>query len=233
MGKSWDCPHCNKSVIIRDSDIVAAYSEYDSLVDPKTHLLEVTTTVCPSESCRKETIVISKSQYVGVNENFRKKYHHLYNKIIEPEANIKIFNCSTIPDTILEDYKEAKLILNLSPKASATLARRCLQAMIRDFYGISGKRNLHQEIEAIEDKIDTDMYQAIMALKSIGNIGAHPEHDINLIIDVSPEEASQLVGLIEMLIDDWYATREKQQERIRAITAMNEQKQQERKAPET
>lgn len=229
MGKSWDCPHCNRSATIRDSDKTVIYSRYFSPADSKEYVLEVVTTICPSESCRKETIEFSKILY----ERSIDKYHLIYKKIIEPEANIKIFNCSMIPDVILEDYKEAKLILNLSPKASATLARRCLQSMIRDFHGITGKRNLHQEIEAIEDKIDPEMYEAIMALKSIGNIGAHPEHDINLIIDVSPEEASQLVGLIEMLIDDWYVARERQQERIRAITAMNEQKQQERKAPET
>lgn len=231
MGKSWDCPHCNRPVIIRDSDRKIVYRDYNSLVPPQPHRLKIIVTICPSESCGKETIEVEKllcEYYGGLS-----KYRLINYKVIEPEANIKVFNCSTIPDVILEDYKEAKLILNLSPKASATLARRCLQSMIRDFHGITGKKTLHQEIKAIENKIDPEMYEAIMALKSIGNIGAHPEHDINLIIDVSPEEASQLVGLIEMLIDDWYVARERQQERIRAITAMNEQKQQERKAPET
>ncbi|PIT23620.1 hypothetical protein BGI37_11835 [Snodgrassella alvi] len=228
-GKSWVCPHCNRPVIIRDSDINNVRNSYFLPVNSQEYVLDVTITICPSESCGKETIELNKflyDKYEGIS-------NPIYNKIIEPEANIKIFNCSTIPDVILEDYKEAKLILNLSPKASATLARRCLQSMIRDFYSITDKRNLHQEIEAIEDRIDPGMYKAIMALKSIGNIGAHPEHDINLIIDVSPEEAYQLVGLIEMLIDDWYVARERQQERVRAITAMNEQKQQKRKTPET
>ncbi|MCO6525512.1 DUF4145 domain-containing protein [Snodgrassella sp.] len=229
IGKSWSCPHCNRSVIIRSTDKYISCFSYFLQVNSKGYILEVTVTICPSESCGKETIKFSKFSYFGKQI----KDALIYKKIIEPEANIKIFDCSTIPYVILEDYKEAKLILNLSPKASATLARRCLQSMIRDFHGITGKRTLHQEIEAIEDRIDPEMYKAIMALKSIGNIGAHPEHDINLIIDVSPEEACQLVNLIEMLIDDWYVTRERRQERVRAITAMNEQKQQERKTPET
>lgn len=228
-GKSWVCPHCNRPVIIRDSDINNVRNSYFLPVNSQEYVLDMTITICPSESCGKETIELYKFLY----DKYEGIFNPIYNKIIEPEANIKIFNCSTIPDVILEDYKEAKLIQNLSPKASATLARRCLQSMIRDFHGITGKRTLHQEIEAIEDRIDPEMYKAIMALKSIGNIGAHPEHDINLIIDVSPEEAYQLVGLIEMLIDDWYVARARQQERVRAITAMNEQKQQERKTPET
>lgn len=229
IGKSWNCPHCNRPVIIRDTDKVTTCLDYFLHVNSMNYKLIVTTTICPSKNCGKETIEFSKF-LLDYNQS---RYNLIYKKIIEPEANIKIFNCSTIPYVILEDYKEAKLILNLSPKASATLARRCLQSMIRDFHGITGKRTLHQEIEAIEDRIDPEMYKAIMALKSIGNIGAHPEHDINLIIDVSPEEAYQLVNLIEMLIDDWYVTRERRQERVRAITAMNEQKQQERKTPET
>ena len=38
-----------------------------------------------------------------------------------------------ILEAILEDYKEACLIKDKSPKAAATLARRCLQGMIRIF----------------------------------------------------------------------------------------------------
>ena len=45
-----------------------------------------------------------------------------------------------IPQVIEQDYTEACRIRDLSPKASATLARRCLQGMIRDFCGISKKR---------------------------------------------------------------------------------------------
>ena len=42
---------------------------------------------------------------------------------------------------------------------------------------------------AIEDKVDPVVWEAILDVKSIGNIGAHMEKDINLIVDVSTEEA--------------------------------------------
>ena len=40
---------------------------------------------------------------------------------------------------------------------------------------------------------------AIDAVRKIGNIGAHMERDINLIVDIDPNEAAILIGLIELL----------------------------------
>ncbi|MDI2112227.1 DUF4145 domain-containing protein [Commensalibacter nepenthis] len=90
-----------------------------------------------------------------------------------------------IPKVILDDYKEACLIKDKSPKASATLSGRCLQGMIRDFWKVEAP-NLYQEINQIKDKIDSDLYDAIDVSRQIGNIGAHMEKDINVIIDVDP-----------------------------------------------
>lgn len=124
-----------------------------------------------------------------------------------------------IPDPIQQDYYEACRIRDLSPKASATLARRCLQGMIRDFFGIS-KSTLKMEIDAIKDKVDADVYAAIDAVRSVGNIGAHMEKDINVIVDVEPNEAQLLIELIEQLITDWYVARKLKSERLMKITAM-------------
>ncbi|MFX8102761.1 DUF4145 domain-containing protein, partial [Acinetobacter baumannii] len=77
-------------------------------------------------------------------------------------------------------------------------SRRCLQGMIRDYWGVS-KNTLNEEIKAIKDRIDPIIWQAIDAVRKIGNIGAHMEKDINFIIDVEPNEAQMLIGLIEML----------------------------------
>jgi hypothetical protein len=49
------------------------------------------------------------------------------------------------------------------------------------------------------------------------NIGAHMEKDVNLIIDVAPDEAVKLISLIEYLIRDWYVAREEKQARYREI----------------
>lgn len=64
-----------------------------------------------------------------------------------------------MPGSVTEDYREAHLIRDLSPKASATLARRALQGMIRHFWGIS-KVRLHDELVAIKDRCDPALYEA-------------------------------------------------------------------------
>jgi hypothetical protein len=95
--------------------------------------------------------------------------------------------------------------------------------MIRDFWGIS-KPRLVEEIDAIKGKVDPDTWAAIDAVRKIGNIGAHMEKDINVIVDVDPEEAQKLIELIELLVKDWYITRHQRKERLKAIVAVKDAK---------
>ncbi|WP_093209729.1 DUF4145 domain-containing protein [Variovorax sp. YR750] len=125
-----------------------------------------------------------------------------------------------VPAGVVNDYNEAYLIARLSPKASATLARRALQGMVRDFFQVVGKRTLHAELEAIKDRCDPALYDAMMAVKSVGNIGAHPEQDISLIVDVELGEAETLLELIHLLDREWYVARADRLERIAKINAL-------------
>ena len=86
-------------------------------------------------------------------------------------------------------------IRDLSPKASATLARRALQGMIRDYWKVS-KGRLIDEIDAIKEKVDPITWKAIDAIRRIGNIGAHMEKDINVII------ADGVGGTVALFGDD-------------------------------
>jgi hypothetical protein len=99
--------------------------------------------------------------------------------------------------------------------------------MIRDFWGIR-KRRLKDEVDALQDKVDPETWAAIDSVRSIGNIGAHMEADINVIVDVDPDEATLLIGLIETLLADWYIARHNREERMSKIKAVAEQKQLER-----
>ena len=128
-----------------------------------------------------------------------------------------------VPQSIREDYEEAYSIINLSPKASATLARRCLQGMIRDFFGIV-KPRLVDEIHALQNLVPPTQWKAIDSLRSIGNIGAHMESDVNVIIDVDPDEAQKLLKLIELLIDKWYISRHDEEQLLYDITAIADDK---------
>jgi hypothetical protein len=72
--------------------------------------------------------------------------------------------------------------------------------------------------------VEPEHMAAIDAVPRVGNIGAHMEKDIDLIIEVDPGEAQDLIGLIEMLFDAWYVARSKRQDRLAAIVKIAEGK---------
>ena len=169
---------------------------------------------CPS--CEKISVEI-----VGVGEQFSEKKVSFF-----PDSNAKQYP-NYIPSLIREDYEEACKILNLSPKASATLSRRCLQGMIRDFHKIS-KKTLFDEIEAIETLISPQVSKVLHAVRQIGNIGAHMEKDINTIIEIEPSEANQLIQLIEYLMQEWYINQYETDKLLNDIIGTNSSKQAQR-----
>jgi Domain of unknown function (DUF4145) len=111
----------------------------------------------------------------------------------------------TVPRIVNQDYTEAYLIKDISPRASATLARRCLQGMIRDKFKVS-LNTLNNEIQKVKKIVDRVTGDALDAIRQIGNIGAHPEEDINLVIEITKDDAALLLEFVERLIEDWYIT---------------------------
>lgn len=169
--------------------------------------LEINIYRCPDDSCQKETIIAT-----GQNGYIDGKTIQIY-----PESDA-LHLPQYIPVSIRQDYEEACSIKARSPKASATLARRCLQGMIRDFWGIKRDR-LIDEIADLQGKIPASQWAAIDALRKIGNIGAHMEKDVNTIIHVDPGEAERLIMLIELLIDKWYIARHEETILLERIVA--------------
>ena len=132
-----------------------------------------------------------------------------------------------IPAALRNDYNEACAILDASPKAAATLARRCLQGMIHDYWGVN-EGNLAKEIAKIKEKIPADQYRVLDGVRRLGNIGAHMEKDVNLIVDIDPGEAQKLIKLLELLMKDWYIARHDREELYNDILAIDQDKQQQR-----
>ncbi len=183
---------------------------------------------CPNPGCREYTLSLEVHDYGALpNRNSYGRLKLRYKRTLVPEADVQVMP-DYLPVAVLADYKEACLIAALSPKASATLSRRCLQGMIRDFWGVTG-RTLFDEIEAIEEKVDKLTWDAIDAVRNIGNIGAHMEKDINVIVDVEPNEAKLLIGLIETLVDEWYVARHDREERFSKLIATAQNKKAEAK----
>lgn len=210
----WSCPYCNRDCTLGDDDIRWC-QDHVWLAKDHGHVVgNFKIRICPNPDCRQLSIDanIFKSDSYG---NTSKK---LYGWHLIPEANAKPFP-DYIPKQLRDDYYEACLIKDKSPKASATLARRCLQGIIRDFWGIK-KKNLFEEIAALEEKIDAATWNAIDSVRKVGNIGAHMEKDVSIIIDVEPEEAELLIWLIETLFEEWYIEKYVREEKMKQIADM-------------
>lgn len=204
---NWQCPFCARHVTITDE---RRSSDTHTIGMESRHgrqLLSTTAVACPNPECKELYITASlkKSTFDGKSNRWidASKPHSSWT--LRPQGTAKPFP-EYVPAAILSDYREACLIRELSPKASATLSRRCLQGMIRDFWNIR-KNRLIDEIEALEDKVDAPTWGAIDAVRKIGNIGAHMEKDVDVIVDVEPREAELLTQLIETLLQEWYVQR--------------------------
>ncbi|MCH5205690.1 MAG: DUF4145 domain-containing protein [Oscillospiraceae bacterium] len=181
---------------------------------------------CPK--CNEETIKLLKCSFEN-NEIKEIDDSNLVTQI-RPKSIHQPFP-DYVPQSIRNDYEEACAIVELSPKASATLARRCLQGMIRDFWNVPGntKGLLAKEIDALKGKIPETQWNAIDALRKIGNIGAHMEKDTNIIVDIDTGEAEKLIKLIELLIKQWYIARHEEEQLLSEIVAIKDEKEAERK----
>jgi Domain of unknown function (DUF4145) len=231
----WTCPFCSRHTTITSNDISSS-----------SHQLEIKNSqgyrgalsvfiVCPNTKCKKFTFSVKLydlRKLEGPSPPYGWQLENILTKWdLIPESLAKTFP-DYIPEVILTDYSEACLIQTKSPRASATLSRRCLQGILRDYWKVKPD-TLFKEIEEIKDKVESSIWNAIDAVRKIGNIGAHMEKDISVIVEVDPDEAYLLIQLIETLLEDWYVGREERKNRVSKITAMAASKEQERKSQKT
>ncbi len=214
---NWTCPHCERAVTISggrcSSDAHTLYIENSIGCRTLTTLF----IVCPNPDCRKFTLTAALHESVPSPHGRARLVGKLQEWPLVPSSASKHFP-DYVPQAIRNDYEEACLIRDPSPKAAATLSRRCLQGILRDFWKVKPGR-LVDEIEQIKDRVDPVTWDAIEAVRKLGNIGAHMEKDIDVIVDVDPNEASLLIGLVETLLKEWYVAREERKARMSLVIA--------------
>ena len=209
---NWKCPHCDHAQVVTDNNcenckvyIDNAGSRHGSIGGL------VRTIVCANQDCRELSLKFNLYSLVDENNGSLIRSWSLL-----PESAGKS-QPEYIPISIVDNYRQACRIRDLSPNASAAMSRRCLQGMIRDFWDVKDEPTLWNEIQTIKDKVDPTTWKGIDAVRKVGNIGAHMEQDVNLILDVEPNEAQVLIELIEMLFMDWYVDRYERKKRLDAV----------------
>lgn len=216
MFERYKCPHCGvlfyetpDNTKERRISFLHDQKEFEKLYDFSVIGADIVATYHYCPSCREYSVQLTSS-----SELFSFSYPP-YTGITLPDY---------IPEAIRKDYMEACAIIDSSPKASATLSRRCLQGMIRDFWGVQAG-NLAREIDLIKEKIPAEQYRVLNGVRRLGNIGAHMEKDVNLIIDIDPGEAQKLIKLLELLLKDWYIARHDREELYNEIISIDQEKQ--------
>jgi hypothetical protein len=231
MAYHWTCSFCSHDQIVTEQNYEREFSKlYVGKSKYGDTGLRYTAIRCANVACNEITL---SATFVKAKTNGGDWIagETLQDWQLRPGASSKV-QPDYIPLPLREDYFEACLIRDNSPKASATLARRCLQGMIRDFCGIA-KGRLIDEIKELRQLlhsgkaprgVEPETIEAIDSVRDIGNIGAHMEKDINMIVDVDPGEAQALIELIEMLFDEWYVARHKREQRLAAVQAIAAEK---------
>lgn len=225
------CPHCGSRFEVKESnhshkrdtvELNLGSSETSAPRGLRKYFLDTNVYTCPDQACGLSSIKVSirtafqepRGDASSATQVFRRLIKE-WQLVPPPKPQMRTWPDS-VPQAVRADYTEACLIIKLSPKAAAALARRCLQGMIRDRYGISMDK-LVQEIRALKGKVDEVTWKAIDALREIGNVGAHPERDPEIIIDINDGDAARLLQFVERLINEWYIVRSQKEELPNAI----------------
>ena len=112
-----------------------------------------------------------------------------------------------VPPKFADDYVEACNVLDISPKASAALSRRCLQHILRECAKVKAP-NLDQEIQKVLDgnMVPSHIAESLDAVRTTGNFAAHPIKSTATgeIVDVEPGEAEWNLDTLEALFDFYF-----------------------------
>ncbi|MGA8574490.1 MAG: DUF4145 domain-containing protein [Candidatus Cybelea sp.] len=213
----WICPYCGQKADVEGG----GHRAEREVAFGSNRMASIRVTGCPNPDCRhlELTAFLDQVEKVSLGGG-------TYNKLVKrlnfwqlvPTSRARVWP-EYVTGSIVQDYQEACLIEQLSPKGSAALSRRCLQALIRDFFHIS-KSRLIDEIKELEDRaaadimVSPELLEALHAIRSIGNIGAHPERDPSIVVDVEPGEATAMIDLLELLIEETYLAQHDRQTKI-------------------
>lgn len=203
------CPHCLHDVYFNDARVgtpasagyftqgqVACRSDLETVI---VHFL-----ICPN--CQH--VVARSSVTSGDKTEERLVWPPTTLRLVPPE----------VPEHIKNDYCEAAEVLQISPKASAALSRRCLQTVLTEAGGAKSK-DLSSQIDEVIPSLPTHLAESIDAIRVAGNFAAHPikSKSSGEIVEVESGEAESNLDVLDGLFDFYYVQPERTKQRKSAL----------------
>lgn len=207
-----DCPHCGKAFHplwfprfhLNDPKILFGKSVFHGRTDHGKDKWYAAMVVCPA--CQGAIVHLYRDELVSPEHD---EYEQIEIRAYpldggRPPAPIEV------PEAIATDYQEACRVLSRSPKASAALARRCLQGILHQ-QGYN-ENDLSRQIHALLNEseparvIPSSLRDTVDAIRNFGNFSAHPITDKTTlqIVDVEPGEAEWCLDILLDMFDHYY-----------------------------
>jgi len=163
---------------------------------------------CPNPDCLKDIYYLINGKIIGTPNGMMIEDSNIKSKVlIRPRGINRRPLSKEIPENLTIDYVESCLVLDISPKASAALSRRCLQNILREKADIK-KGDLSSEIQQVIDSLvlPSHLSECIDAVRNVGNFAAHPikSKSTGEIIEVEFGEAEWNLDVIENLFDFYF-----------------------------
>lgn len=118
-----------------------------------------------------------------------------------------------MPEEIVQDFREAREVIQISPRASCALLRLCIQK-ICILQGKQG-RNLNRDIgDLVLSGLSTQTQRALDVVRIIGNRAVHPSEIFD---DDSESVARYIFDLVNSIVDDLFGKEKKLQQAYLAL----------------
>jgi Domain of unknown function (DUF4145) len=144
LGDNWKCPYCGHAQVLNEKRVRQGWDRrYVEGWKSGQPAIYISLIVCANSDCRELTLEAAVAPFENTGgEKYKLSFPVASWKLLPPSSAKPQPDC--VPKPIRDDYYEACAIRDLSPKASATIIRRCLQGMIRDFCGIARPRLIEE-----------------------------------------------------------------------------------------
>lgn len=228
------CPYCGYVYHSELGGNVFAYLLTDPGMNVAVHSV---IRVCPHIDCKKAEALVDVGSFPAVLRGRQEEERHLFRqdlpgasfhrRILPPESGGKQeFKTPQVPEAIYRDYDEACKLLEISPSASATYARRCLQNMLRARFKIKPGK-LSGEINALSSlspPVSQEVLEALDHVRKLGRFNAHPEDEIRVVREITDDAAKRIIDVIEILISDFFIAPAEHSERLEALRLLMNKK---------